>query len=92
MSNESSRAPWASAKSILEGCLALPSKLALAALGAYRSLLSPMIGPACRFAPSCSAYAAQAITRYGLLRGAWISSRRIVRCHPFHPGGFDPVK
>jgi putative membrane protein insertion efficiency factor len=57
----------------------------------YQICLSPLLGAHCRFAPSCSTYAAQAIARHGLARGAWQGLRRIARCHPWHPGGFDPV-
>ena len=57
----------------------------------YRYLLSPMIGPVCRFYPSCSEYAEQAVDRYGLMRGVWLAGRRLSRCHPWHSGGHDPV-
>ena len=60
-------------------------------LTVYRLLVSPLIGPACRFAPSCSAYAEAAVCRHGVARGGWMAIRRILRCHPFHPGGWDPV-
>lgn len=57
----------------------------------YQLALSPLVGPACRFYPSCSHYALEAVARFGVLRGGWLSARRLARCHPFHPGGYDPV-
>jgi putative membrane protein insertion efficiency factor len=57
----------------------------------YRLLLSPMLGPCCRFAPSCSQYAEEALEQHGLWRGGWLATRRICRCGPWHPGGYDPV-
>ena len=57
----------------------------------YRYLLSPLLAPACRFHPSCSAYAEEALLLHGALRGSWLSARRICRCGPWHPGGVDPV-
>jgi putative membrane protein insertion efficiency factor len=57
----------------------------------YQWTLSPMLGPACRFYPTCSDYAYESIMRYGVLKGLWMALKRILRCHPFHPGGFDPV-
>ena len=67
------------------------TRLLLAIIGAYRRFLSPLLGPRCRFAPSCSAYAQEALARHGAARGGWLAVRRISRCHPFHPGGHDPV-
>lgn len=60
-------------------------------LSLYRAAISPLVGPCCRFVPSCSEYAGQAVRRYGPVRGVWLALRRILRCHPFHPGGWDPV-
>jgi putative membrane protein insertion efficiency factor len=58
----------------------------------YRRLVSPLLPPSCRFTPSCSLYTLQAVEKYGLLRGGFMGARRVLRCHPFSEGGFDPVK
>jgi len=60
-------------------------------LRAYQHTLSPLLGPCCRFHPSCSEYAVQSLARFGVLRGSWLTVRRLSRCHPLHPGGLDPV-
>ena len=57
----------------------------------YRYLVSPLLGPNCRFYPSCSCYAEEAIETHGVLRGTYLTVRRLSRCHPWHPGGYDPV-
>ncbi|MDR0965749.1 MAG: membrane protein insertion efficiency factor YidD [Myxococcales bacterium] len=66
-------------------------RLILLAVKFYRLALSPLLPPACRFHPSCSAYALQAIELHGALRGSWLTLRRLLRCHPLCRGGFDPV-
>jgi len=58
---------------------------------AYQLAISPIFGPSCRYYPTCSRYAIEAIESHGALRGSWLAARRICRCHPFHEGGFDPV-
>ncbi len=60
-------------------------------LRGYRYFVSPLLGPACRFHPSCSQYADEALERHGLMRGGWLAARRLCRCGPWHPGGYDPV-
>ena len=60
-------------------------------LKVYRKVVSPMYGQVCRFYPSCSAYALEAVVRHGAVRGSWLAARRLVRCHPWNPGGPDPV-
>ncbi|MDX6296220.1 MAG: uncharacterized protein QOI51_77 [Nocardioidaceae bacterium] len=60
-------------------------------LRAYRLLISPLYGQVCRYHPSCSAYALDAVTRFGSVRGSWLAARRLVRCHPWAAGGYDPV-
>jgi putative membrane protein insertion efficiency factor len=57
----------------------------------YRLLISPWLRPRCRFAPTCSAYALEALEQYGVAKGLWLTVRRLLRCHPLHPGGYDPV-
>jgi putative membrane protein insertion efficiency factor len=66
------------------------ARFMLLLIRAYQLILSPLLGPSCRFEPSCSRYAAACIAEHGALRGGWLSIRRISRCHPFHPGGYDP--
>jgi uncharacterized protein len=63
----------------------------MAAVTGYRRFISPLLPPRCRFEPSCSAYALEALREHGAARGLWLAIARIARCHPFHPGGYDPV-
>ncbi|HEY3309541.1 MAG TPA: membrane protein insertion efficiency factor YidD [Desulfuromonadaceae bacterium] len=64
---------------------------ALLVIKLYQKMLSPLLPPACRFYPSCSEYSRVSILRHGLIRGGWLSLLRLFKCHPFHPGGYDPV-
>lgn len=57
----------------------------------YRQFISPLLPPSCRFQPTCSQYAIQALERFGIYKGSFLAVKRIMRCHPFHPGGYDPV-
>jgi hypothetical protein len=65
--------------------------LLLALIRIYQYLFRPLLGANCRFYPSCSDYAREAVERHGALKGSWLATRRILRCHPYHPGGYDPV-
>jgi hypothetical protein len=65
--------------------------VALTFIRFYQRFISPLFPPTCRFEPSCSQYGYEAISRYGILRGGWLAVKRICRCHPFNPGGYDPV-
>ncbi len=68
-----------------------PSKLAIKCIHGYRYVLSPWIGNQCRFYPTCSHYAEDAINTYGVAKGGYLTLRRLLKCHPWHPGGLDPV-
>jgi putative membrane protein insertion efficiency factor len=65
--------------------------IAILLIRGYQVIISPVLGPACRFYPTCSDYAVQALTRYGVIKGSYLAGKRLLRCHPFHPGGVDPV-
>lgn len=68
-----------------------PRNLVVAMIAAYQKLVSPWLGANCRYQPTCSSYTAEAIRRFGVLRGGWLGVKRIGRCHPLRPGGYDPV-
>jgi putative membrane protein insertion efficiency factor len=69
----------------------VPARLLMFPIAGYRRFVSPFLPPRCRFAPSCSEYALTALAEYGAARGLWLAAKRIARCHPFNPGGYDPV-
>ena len=66
-------------------------RIVLAAIALYRFVLSPLLGNNCRFAPSCSEYTSDAIFKFGVFKGSWIGLKRILRCHPWNSGGYDPL-
>ncbi|MCA0988767.1 membrane protein insertion efficiency factor YidD [Guptibacillus algicola] len=66
-------------------------RLAMLLIRGYQKLISPLTPPSCRFYPSCSHYSLESYQKHGFLRGTWFTVKRISKCHPFHPGGFDPV-
>jgi len=80
-------------KGVFAACLnfAIGSKVLLLFVRLYQAALSPFLGHCCRFFPTCSEYACEAIEKHGALKGSWLAIKRICRCHPFHKGGFDPV-
>lgn len=67
------------------------TRILLIVIKAYQYLISPMLGPSCRFTPTCSEYATQAVKKYGAIKGLWLSIKRVGRCHPWHDGGYDPL-
>ncbi|HXG45004.1 MAG TPA: membrane protein insertion efficiency factor YidD [Gemmatimonadales bacterium] len=69
----------------------MPARALLGLIRLYQVLVSPALPPSCRFYPSCSHYTLEAIRRHGAFRGSWLGFRRLLRCHPWHPGGYDPV-
>jgi len=86
---------WRNFSKVFTDMLVKGSKISkfivLALIRGYQLIVSPVLGPACRFYPSCSQYASLAINQYGVVKGSYLAFRRLLRCHPFHPGGFDPV-
>lgn len=75
---------------IVAALFSLPARTLIGLARVYQWTLSPLIGRHCRFEPTCSAYFIEAVRKYGALKGAWRGLLRICRCHPFHPGGYDP--
>jgi len=79
------------AREAIRIAVGLPRQIGIGLIRGYQKYVSPAFPPRCRFHPSCSQYTLEAVERYGLARGSWLGLRRILRCHPFHPGGYDPV-
>lgn len=84
-------APWARLRRAVGWCTHLPQRLLIGLVQAYRLLLSPWLGSNCRFTPTCSEYALQALQRHGAVAGSYFALRRLARCHPWCEGGNDPV-
>lgn len=76
---------------ILETIIDFPKKVMMGLIGFYKKYISPLFPPSCRYVPTCSEYAMIALQRYGFLKGSWLATKRICRCHPWHEGGYDPV-
>ena len=91
MTRPAPSAPPVPTPSAANGIVQLPSRILATLIRGYQRFVSPALPPSCRFHPSCSQYALEAVTRHGALKGGWLAARRLARCHPFHPGGFDPV-
>jgi uncharacterized protein len=90
------RARWvpalrAATGAALRGVSRMPALLLLGFFRGWQVFVSPLYGPTCRFYPSCSAYGVEAVRRHGAVRGVWLTTRRLLRCHPWNPGGVDPV-
>lgn len=71
--------------------MSIVARLVVLLIRGYQVTLSPLLPSACRYQPTCSRYALEAVERYGAVKGTWMGAKRIARCHPFHPGGYDPV-
>jgi putative membrane protein insertion efficiency factor len=69
----------------------LPARAVVTLIAAYQKMVSPSLGANCRYRPTCSSYAKEAVQRFGVVRGGWLAVRRLARCHPLRPGGYDPV-
>ena len=76
---------------MFDSVASLIKRFVLGSIRLYKKILSPLLPSACRFYPTCSQYAYGAIEKHGVVRGGWLAAKRVARCHPFNPGGFDPV-
>ncbi|MCL2655434.1 MAG: membrane protein insertion efficiency factor YidD [Coriobacteriia bacterium] len=78
-------------RGVREALRRLPRLVPIFLIRGYQQVISPLLPRSCRFVPTCSAYAVEALQRYGVVKGGWLAIKRILRCHPWHPGGYDPV-
>ncbi|PHQ79348.1 MAG: membrane protein insertion efficiency factor YidD [Coxiella sp. (in: Bacteria)] len=78
-------------KAFIQYIIKIPRAALIGALRVYQYCISPLLGARCRFAPGCSTYACTAIERYGVAKGGWLTCKRLMKCHPLHRGGYDPV-
>ncbi|MCL2655776.1 MAG: membrane protein insertion efficiency factor YidD [Coriobacteriia bacterium] len=78
-------------RGVRESLKRLPRLVPIFLIRGYQQVISPLLPRSCRFVPTCSAYAVEALQRYGVLKGGWLAIKRILRCHPWNPGGYDPV-
>ena len=79
-------------KGLFKKVSSILAKACIGLIRFYQVVISPLKGPTCRFYPTCSQYSIQAFKKYGFLKGLWLTLRRVSKCHPFHPGGYDPLK
>lgn len=77
---------------MLKTIMRLPASALIVVVRFYQHCISPMLGPHCRFQPTCSEYFVESVRKYGAMRGAWLGTKRVLKCHPLHPGGYDPPK
>jgi putative membrane protein insertion efficiency factor len=78
-------------RSVAQTIARTPRLMLIGIIRVYQKVVSPLLPPTCRFTPTCSAYAVTSVERYGVARGGWLALKRIARCHPWNPGGYDPV-
>jgi putative membrane protein insertion efficiency factor len=74
-----------------QAIIRLPRRIITLMIRGYQQVISPLLPPTCRFMPTCSDYALEAVSTYGVFKGGWLALKRILKCHPFHPGGYDPL-
>jgi len=76
---------------IIRTIVRIPRKIVALLIRGYQQVISPLLPPTCRFMPTCSEYALEAVSTYGIVKGGWLATKRVLKCHPLHPGGYDPL-